>query len=155
MMTNKRKKNLLIFQIAALCVLSQSILCMPLTSQASNSIASYINATVFWFSIIWLFAASVVLCRIRRKNYVTKRGFKKRTKLGLTHFFQNRQATIIDIIMLISLVGFIALVIWAPTQQLPGFILLALMVFSFGMHCILNGTNYVYVMEHKRGENYE
>ena len=67
------------------------------------------------------------------------------------HFGSNRQAIAIDILMVFSAVVLCICELGSTRDKLPSFCALALFVFSFGMHCILNGMNYRYLTEGNKG----
>lgn len=141
----KQRIHILFGYIAFLTVLSFSVFLMPFAIKVADKsmILTYTSGILFWIGLIGTLAVAVYITVLRRQN----RGFVKanpKKQLGLIHFFQNTPASICDILMFVSLFGFIFTDVWTRTTILP-FIFLSLLIFSFGMHCMLNGSNYIYI----------
>lgn len=142
-MKRKKKRYIFLVQVIALGMVSLSILCMPFQNILSNSsrdiIVSYLIATVFWMGIALFLACSIWEAGKNRKG---AKGRRKRQMPGILRFCSTRAAAWADVIMTASLLGFIAVCIWAKEQQITAFVLLAIFVFAFGMHCILNSVSF-------------
>ena len=50
--------------------------------------------------------------------------------------------------MILSLIGSVLIIVF-KSEQLIGYFVIALFIFSFEMHCILNGKNYLYIKQKK------
>ena len=138
--------------IAFLAVLSVSVLLMPFGIKIADKsmMLTYISGILFWTGLFGTIATAICITvsRCRCKDFAKARPNHKR--LGLIHFFQNTEAFVCDLLMFISFVGFIITCIWVGTTIWP-FIFLSVLIFSFGMHCMLNGSNYTFI-NYKKGE---
>lgn len=155
----KRRKKLGIAQVVALSMVAFSVLCMPFTDYLvrwlQNEIPIYINGALFWLSILILIVITVRLTGLRKRSAFYKKNVEGCKQIGLIHFFQNKWAIFVDVMMILALAGFVGVLVWAPQYLILSFVLLAVFVFSFGMHCILNGANYIFINGYRRGENHE
>lgn len=70
---------------------------------------------------------------------------------GLICFFKNKNAKIADCVMFGAVIGVAVTGIFFNNLYVLH-IFLALFVFSFGMHCMLNGKNYIYLNYQVRRE---
>lgn len=154
-----RGARLLICQIGFLGLLAIDILCMPLTELVWYGRASkwvvYVIATMFWVSWIAIIAATLLLSRVRESALRKKPDLTRYRGVGVVKFFQNKYAVVADIVMSVALIAFVAVILWAEHLLVLSFILLAILIFSFGMHCILNGVNYKFVTEIRRRKKHE
>lgn len=129
--------------VTFLTILSVSISMIPLGMRISGNTRAltYVSGSAFWAGLVGTFASAACITISRRRS----RDFDKR-RLGLVHFFQNRPALISDILLFLSLPGFVCACVWAGMTICP-FLFLSLLIFSFGMHCMLNGSNYIYIKQ--------
>lgn len=136
-------------QIIALAALALSVFIMPICSkmelESGGNGLLIINGLLFWGSLLSLTAISVYFCLLRRRSDFTKQKLPGYKRLGLIHFWQNPRAKIADIIMIVSVVAFVGWMIWKNGTTEVAFFLLAIFLFSFGMHCLLNGAGYLYI----------
>ena len=140
--------------IAFLIILSVSFILMPfgINSDGETNILVYISGLLFWSGLIGTIISAIMVNSTRKADANEDNSDVKR--LGLIHFFTNTPAKIADVVMIVSLVVFIFLIIFNSAAVLK-FIFISLFVFSFGMHCMLNGLNYNYINEsQKRGESH-
>lgn len=113
--------------------------------------------TIIVGSCFWLFLILGVITQIvLSKHYKIVFGKKqtkedKQPKLGLISFFKNGFATLADLLMAISLIGLIVSMILSNSSGYICYIFLALLAFSFCMHCILNGKIYYQIQKQKNG----
>lgn len=136
-------------------MLSVSFLLMPLGDTAFvNGISVYALAAgiIFWVSIIIAIVAQSVLAGRRRAWYRTHQGEKQKIKqsIGVWSFFQNAYASIVDIAAILSLIGLIVAMFVTKGTGYICYVLVALFVFSFSMHCVLNGKVAFYVMNQEK-----
>lgn len=75
---------------------------------------------------------------------------------GLTHFGKNGLALIADVGMFVFLIVFIILERCTYAKNAI-FLFLGMFIFAFGMHCMLNSLNYLYInqKEKKEGTHHE
>ena len=126
-----------------LAVISVSIILMPFTVDDNTFIRPCISGLLFWIGVVGVIVNSIVVSRDRKKDRSFRRQNTKQKQLGLIHFFQNKPAVVFDILMFISVAAFIILSIYG--YYYLQFICLSVFVFTFGMHCMLNGLNYIYL----------
>ena len=109
-----------------------------------------LKGCVFWISLTCGAVSQVVLALRRREWYkdrnvdISKSSVKR---IGLISFARNRLATVFDTIMVISLCVLIAATILSPSMWIYCLIV-AILSFSFCMHCILNGKIYHHILHH-------
>lgn len=142
----QQRKRMLYLYAAFLAVLSVSVLLMPFGIKMADKsmILTYISGSMFWIGLLGTIAMAVHITLSRRRSKGFEQVYPNHKRLGLIHFFQNTEAFICDVLMFISLIGFIITRIWVGTTIWP-FIFLSILIFSFGMHCMLNGSNYTYI----------
>lgn len=127
-----------------MAIISVSILMMPFTVNDDALIPPWISGLLFWVGLAGVAVSTIVISRDRKSSRAFRKQIKRQKQLGLTHFFQNKFALVFDIIMFISIVTFILLSIIGNSYYLQ-FIFLSIFIFSFGMHCMLNGMNFIYI----------
>lgn len=130
--------------------LSISFLLMPLGSETSNgslSVYTLVAGIMFWVSLFLGIVTQCVLSHRRKMWYVIHRVRRLRTgqKTGLVSFFENPFAAVADIALIITLIGLIITVVLAQGGEYLYYILISVLVFSFSMHCILNGKTFYHV----------
>lgn len=142
----QQRKRMLYLYVAFLAVLSVSVFLMPFGIKMADEsmLLTYISGVSFWIGLLGTIAMAVYITLSRHRSKGFKQVYPNHRRLGLIHFFQNMEAFICDILMFISLIGFIITRIWVGTTIWP-FIFLSILIFSFGMHCMLNGSNYTYI----------
>lgn len=144
-----RKQNMLRWYTAALAVLAVSFFLMPIANgvKRSTRIPMYADGALFWIALLATVGMAVRINGARRRSQVFGSAYKGRKKLGLTHFFQNKPALCMDLLMFASLLA--GIIAWFLSWDIIiQFLFISLFVFSFGMHCMLNGMNYIYI-KHK------
>ncbi len=132
-----------------------SFLLMPLESEVpteNTSVYSLVAGLMFWSSIIMVIVTQCVLAFRRKYWFETHRIRKVRAsqKIGVISFFENIYATVADIVSILSFIGFIVSTIVTHGTGYICYVLLSLFVFSFGMHCVLNGRIYYYVVNQNK-----
>lgn len=142
----QQRKRMLYLYAAFLTVLSVSVFLMPFGIKMADEsmMLTYTSGILFWIGLLGTIAMAVYITLSRRRSQGFAKTYPNHKRLGLIHFFQNMPAFICDILMFISLIGFIITRIWVGTTIWP-FIFLSILIFSFGMHCMLNGSNYTYI----------
>lgn len=142
----KTKRLLFAFNIFFLVTLSVSVLLMPYNSKTDGvTDVKILTGAMFWLGLIGTVFFASLINYFRSKDKLFNKAAEKYNKLGLTHFFQNLPAKIFDSLLIIALIGFILSFVFNFTLSVK-FIFISAIIFSFGMHCMLNGINFVYVM---------
>lgn len=155
--TQTRKKEKIIFLISIICmlILSLSFLIMPVASSISlnkDSNGLLIGTGImFWLSLASAYSL-MIFVDVKRRNFLKQNKKAKKKRLpGIIRFFSNPAAKCADIASAVSL---LLLIIFSfLTESYFNYILLALFAFSFQMHCVLNGENYLYINSLKAEEN--
>ena len=144
-----RRQRMLRNYTVALATLSISIFLMPIVNgfKDSTKIPMYMVGALFWIALISTVGMAIRINNSRRRSSAFNIKYEGLRKLGLIHFFQNKKALIMDAIMFASLLVFIVarFLTWNTIVQ---FLFVSMFAFSFGMHCMLNGINYIYI-KHK------
>ena len=145
----QRRQKMLQNYTIALAALSFSIFLMPLAHRfrGTTRLPMYLTGVLFWITFIATIATAIKINTSRRRSSVFNNNYPGLKKLALIHFFQNKPAVIADVAMFVSLLTFVTsrFLDWNLKIQ---FLLMSMFVFSFGMHCMLNGINYIYI-KHK------
>ena len=144
--STQQRKRLLQLYAAFLAVLSFSLFLMPFGLRQGNDsmLLTYLSGALFWIGLIGTVVMAVHITKSRCKSREFAAAHPNHKQLGLVHFFQNTSACICDGVMLVSIAGFVITRILAALTVWP-FVFLSVFVFSFGMHCMLNGSNYIYI----------
>ena len=147
-------KHIFYLYIASLTIFSASLFLMPygLIVEDKTMWLTYAAGALFWVGAIGIIATSVYITRSKIQNQEFCKKHQDYKKLGLVQFFQNTEAFICDIVLFISVIGFVVARIWAGTTVWT-FLFLAIATISFGMHCMLNGSNYIYIKYKTRRDN--
>lgn len=127
-----KSKKMILAQIISFAISSLMICLSPICSYdegKAKMIMSVIVSTVFWIGLI----AGIVLDVLLGKDNKELKG-----KMGLISFFKNKIAMIFDILFVISLILSLVVVI-SKTALAIGSVAIAVCIFSFEMHCVLNG----------------
>lgn len=130
--------------VLSLLAFAVSFLLMPLGEEALNGQISnyaFIAGLMFWISMAVLLVTQCVLAFRRRawcKTHRNKRASVTQ-RIGLISFFKNKFAMVADVVMLLSLIGLVVVLILTQGIGYVCYVFVSLFVFSFGMHCILNG----------------
>ncbi len=147
-----RQRKFLMFVIS-LFVLAVSIVLMPIgtANKEKSFILLIIAGALFWVGFIGTLWTTININMSRRASPVFNELYPNLRKFGLIHFFQNKPAIIADIAMFASMVLMIVVKLLDQSNTWQ-FVTIALIVFTFGMHCMLNGINYIYVNYRSRRE---
>ena len=141
----RQQKHRLYAFTVFLTLLSASLPLMPSgLADPPNLTLMYLSGGMFWVGCVGVIAIAVRMARVLRD---VSKGMH--TTIGLWHFFQNPAACVFDILLFIGLSGFLFTRLWAEATLWP-FLFLSLFIFSFGMHCMLNGSHYTYI--YNKGE---
>lgn len=147
-MGTKKAFVLLYISIGSFFLMSCSFLLMPIDFAAKGlQIVNLLIGIMFWLFLVLGITIQLILSKIR-KNWFTKnhiRRFQCKSRIGLISFVQNIPACIADGVCVISLIGLIISVIITSATGYACYIFMSLLVFSFCMHCILNGKIYYFL----------
>lgn len=152
-MGNKKGFMMLYISIGSFFLMSVSFLLMPIDFAAKGlQFFNLLIGIMFWAFLILGIVTQVILGQIRKNWFIRNRirRFQFRSKVGLVSFAQNLPACIADGIFLVSLIGLIISVIVTNGIGYACYIFMALLVFSFCMHCILNGKIYYFLTNQEK-----
>lgn len=137
--------------IVFLLVFSISFLFMPfsMSSDGAISLLMYLSGACFWIGLIGTIVFAVLINKSRKSDKEFQESHADMKRIGIIHFFSNKSAIIVDILMIVSLTALIIVRLFRGSIILS-FILISIFVFTFGMHCMLNGINYVYINDSRR-----
>lgn len=142
----KTKRLLFALNILFLAMISLSVLIMPHNSRTDGvTNIKILTGLMFWLGLIGTAFFAGIINYLRRKDKLFNRAAEKYNILGLTHFFQNLPAKIFDSVLIMVLIGLMLSFAFNLALSVK-FCFLSAIIFSFGMHCMLNGINFVYVM---------
>ena len=141
----QRRRWLALFVIFNI-ILSVSILSLPFVLTSDEAVIPYrfLVGALFWIGLIGLIVTAIWINTKRKRSNGFKIANNGRRKIGLIHFFQNNYATVVDVLMFISLLAVILLE-WAAHKQSLAISTIGVFIFSFNMHCMLNGICYEYI----------
>ena len=110
-----------------------------------------LSGATFWIGLVGTIVMSVRIHMFGKREKAAEQKKAQTKRIGLISFFQNREAMVADVAMFASILGLV--ITAAATNNLYWlFTFLAVLVFSFGMHCVLNGKNYHYLNNKVEGE---
>ena len=98
----------------------------------------------FW-AFLLLGIAAIIVLTVRRREWININNKIIKKRIGVISFFRNVPALIADIIFISSLIAFVVASIVTNMYGEICFVLLSIVVFSFCMHCILNGKIYHHI----------
>lgn len=142
------KKIKLFFWLAVICFTVSSMSFLFLPHAFENSLNRerneyFIIGTVFWLflvlGVLLLFHANT----FRREFAKTRLGgdYRMKSRIGILMFFVNIPGTVSDVIFIISLIAFIV-ILTVDVRSKIIYVIFALLILSFEMHCIFNGRIY-------------
>lgn len=115
--------------------------CIDYQGVGISLVLGYILPALFWIGIIIGVAFQIV---ISTKLKITRK------KHGVISFFKNKVAVVVDIIAILSLIISIFIIVLDANHKIA-FIIFSIFIFSFEMHCITNGKNFIYLIN--EGDN--
>ena len=130
---------LLGISVGSFLLMSASFLLMPIES------ITIIPGLLFWIGLVLGITLQIVLEMRRRaffKSYSVNRGKMQKPKNGLLSFGSNALAIIADRSMVISFVAMILAFVFTKGYGYICYVFIAITIFSFCMHCVLNGRIY-------------
>ncbi len=132
-------RTLLKISVCCFLFMSVSFLLMPIASM------TIISGLLFWLGLLFGVVLQVVIEVRRRaffKAYAVKRETMQKPRNGLLSFNSNKMAAIVDKIMIVSFVLMIVVLILTKGYGYICNVLMTITVFSFCLHCVLNGRIY-------------
>ena len=145
-----KKKNLMLLYISigSFFLMSVSFLLMPIDFATKGmEVLNFMIGIMFWVFLLLGIITQVILGRVRKSWFIRNRirRFQSTGKIGLISFVQNLPACISDGVLVLSIIGLIISVVITNGIGYACYIFLSMTVFSFCMHCILNGKVYYFL----------
>jgi len=140
------KKEIVILTISIIShfLLATSFLFMPLENEQLQIMAG----VMFWVFLILGIVSQVLLAIWFRQACSKNKEWRiQKQKIGIFTIGKNKFSVVADIVLLISAVTFVVLMIFTRGTGYISYIVLTILVFSFSMHCVLNGKVYYYICE--------
>lgn len=144
----KKLSIFLITSVISYFIMSIDFLIMPIGNSVIDKNMRWLNiltSVIFWTGLLCGTVLYVIFSKKCKKWYENNKGNKdiyKEKRLGLISFFSNRLAIAADICLIISILLFVVLMIFTDRTSYFCYIAIMLLVFSFTMHCILNGKSF-------------
>lgn len=140
------KKEIVILTISIISyfLLAASFLFMPLEKEQLQIMAG----VMFWVFLILGIVSQVLLAIWFRQACSKNKEWRiQKQRIGIFTIGKNKFSVVADIVLLISAVTFVVLMIFTRGTGYISYIVLTILVFSFSMHCVLNGKVYYYICE--------
>ncbi len=147
-MKHKKADCLLLgISIGGFSVLAVSFMLMPVEG------LGFMPGLLFWGGLFTGVVLQIIL-EARRNSLVAKYNVRRETmqkaRNGLLSFRSNPLAAVADVFLIISSVATILAFILTKGTGYVCNVSLSVLVFSFCMHCILNGRIYIFVKNHNK-----
>lgn len=150
-MKKKLDKALLVVSLLSFALLAASITAIGTLPTDEYDVIlephnGFMCASAFWLSLIIGVLSQIILSLdVKRwcKQSKSRRQSFRQMKVGLLNIFSNTPAAISDIAAALSLISCIITIL--AKLELPIYLSISALVFSFSAHCIFNGKNYYYV----------
>lgn len=142
----KRQRKMMLLFTGFLFLFALAIALMPLGSSMKEKtiLITYCSGAGFWIGLIGTSFMVLIINQSCKASVRFNELYGDKKQFGIIHFFQNMEAKIMDVLMFVSLFTIIIAKVCNAELQLI-YIIFAVFVFSFGMHCMLNGLNYKYI----------
>lgn len=140
------KKEIVILTISIISyfLLAASFLFMPLENKQLQMMAG----VMFWVFLILGIVSQVLLAIWFRQACSKNKEWRiQKQRIGIFTIGKNKFSVVADIVLLISAITFVVLMIFTRGTGYISYIVLTILVFSFSMHCVLNGKVYYYICE--------
>ena len=140
-MKRQAKNRIVLLLVIAGCLLCSSACVLFVPMIHNHSALTILCSSAFWGFLIIGYGLLWMINWKRRKQM--KKGEKRR--IGIITFFRNPPAKMMDFICLAGILILIISSFAAPLQGYLQYVLSFLVIFSFHMHCILNGEIFRYM----------
>ena len=135
-----------------LLLFSSTFIFMPLASKCAQKMNSklpnIVMGSIFWGLLIIGYLLFIYINSIRILDREIK--YRRKKVPGIFLFGCGKVATIVDVLGAVSIAIFILCVLYGNEKCL--YVSISLMVFLLQMHSFVNGNNYRYIQEIKKGE---
>lgn len=141
----KKEKDLFWIENGCFAIMGVTFLFMPVR----NTVINRITGILFWLSLL---AGIICQRQLSKAVYREKRGKGKEKGLrpGVLYVAQNPIALVADMLLAVCVLALIIAMAITEQRGYSCFIFIALLAFSFSMHCIWNGRNCEYLFGLKK-----
>ncbi len=144
-------KPLMLMYVAFTVLLGATFPAMPFAAMAQSNKPVIIVGALFWtgflFSILFLGLTIVKYKKWHKQEHGDE--IPRKRLPGVLRFFRSTKASIADGVFLASTSSFIVLMFTSYSNSYAVYILLFLMIVSFSLHSILNGSIYNEIKKQK------
>ncbi len=147
MKQSKTDRVFLSLSMGGFLLMSVSFLLMPIDN------LSILPGLLFWGGLITGVAFQIILEERRRAffaKYNVKREKMQKPRNGFLTFGSNQIALIADYIFIAGVIATIIAFIFTKGSGYLCYVCIAIMLFSFCLHCIFNGRNYFHANNQKK-----
>lgn len=137
-----------VFTIISFFITSADILLMPISNNITSLSTKWFDIVIgiiFWLSLIVgivFFVMYAKNCKDWYSQNIGERDVYKERKIGLITFFSNEFAIFSDALLFISFAVFVLLMIFTNGSGFICYVVIAILIYSFVLHCILNGKSF-------------
>lgn len=140
----KKEIVALTISIISFFLLAASFLFMPLENKQLQIMAG----VMFWLFLILGIGSQVLLAILFKQACAKNKEWRiQKHRIGIFVIGKNKLSIAADIVLLTSALTFAVLMFLTRGTGYISYIVLTILVFSFCMHCILNGKVYYYICE--------
>lgn len=113
-------------------------------NESADKVITILFPIVFWVCFLaeqfFIWNANSIRKRLENEGKISR----VYGRLGILSVLQTREGTIADMILILSLIIFVALLLLGIGEEFIQYLFIFFIVLSFRMHCILNGKNFRY-----------
>lgn len=154
------KNNIFLFRIsvALLFISSMSVIAVFFSGNYWDSgykNVLWLGGMFFWVTMLIGYAL-LALVNLNRKRFEMTRirtPKRRRRRPGALSVFSNKYGMIADLATILFLIISVFFILVPVANKGVAVVCLAFLIFSFHMHCVLNGINYAFVKYLKDKEN--
>ncbi len=155
-MSRKKADTVLLYaSVAFFLLMALSFVLMPLGGWKSSSgreLFTVLAGGAFWVGLIGGASIQGVLS-VRRDGWYKRNRIKKERTVrgvGAFTFLKNVPAAVADLVLVLTIPALIVSLIVTKGSGAICYAFISLLVFSFSMHCILNGKIYYYIKNQEK-----
>ncbi len=135
----------LVSSMVSFTISSMSFLLIPISNFDGTSVQrflAYMVGIMFWFGLLIGLIINFILGKIRKNVTVNQYPIP-----GIFCFFKNQKGKFFDILMLSSLALLTVCKLMFADYSWIWIVMLTILVFSFFMHSVFNGNNYLFAVQ--------
>ena len=148
---NRKKTDriLLILSVISFFLMSTGFLIMRFAPRlVSFEIPDFLVGVIFWTFLLCGILLQFILSR-RMKRFADDKETGK-SRIGVISFMKNTPGCVADIVCAVSLVALIVSMLMTNGTGDICYVCITVFVFSFCLHCVLNGKVYHYITNQNR-----